>query len=264
MTPNFYLFNNTIHHALTYSILKFHSGEIQVKLCHVNTTPSDRAYELNISSSVLNSDHIMELLQLVEALRHYFPKANLILRMPYCAYSRQDRRCNAGESFSLKVFANLINSCNFLTVYTENNHSDVATALINNCVNNPTSIPICTKVDFLVSPDAGANKKVSALSQAMKIPFIRADKQRDLATGAITETIVYIDADSIKNKTLLIVDDICQGGRTFLELAKAIKAIQPDCTVNLHVTHMMNSEEKANAIFKDSNVNSISANYYHA
>ena len=264
MTPNFYLYNNTIHLALTYSILKFPSGEIQVKLCHVNDTPSDKVYELNIIGSILNSDHVMELLQLVEALKHYYPKANLVLKMPYCAYSRQDRRCNPGESFSLKVFANLINSCNFLTVYTENNHSDVATALINNCVNIPTKIPICTKADFLISPDAGANKKVSSLSQSTKIPFIRADKQRDLATGAITETIVYTDADSIKGKTLLIVDDICQGGRTFLELAKAIKAIQPDCIVNLHVTHMMNSEEKAQSIFKDSFIESISAGYYHA
>lgn len=255
MTPNFQIPN------LDYSVMKFPSGELQVKLNVIKNIGLQNP--IQITGSILNSDNIMELLQLVEAIKFYYGKVNLTLVLPYCAYSRQDRRCNEGESFSLKVFANLINSCDFTRVWTYDSHSDVAVALINNCVNIKPEI-VTTNIDLLVSPDAGANKKVSALSHKTQIPFIRADKQRDLATGAITETIVYTNATSIKGKTLLIVDDICQGGRTFIELAKAIKAIQPDCIVNLHVTHMMNSKEKANAIFKDSSINSISADYYHA
>lgn len=165
--------------------------------------------------------------------------------MPYCAYSRQDRRCNQGESFSLKVFTNLINSCNFTKVTTFDNHSDVSTALINNCYNVPVHQLLLDaqytiklrEYDYFVSPDAGANKKVFNCSKLFRIPMIRADKIRDVSNGKILDTQVFATADQLKDKTILIIDDICQGGRTFEELSKAIKTIEPSCNIHLYVTH---------------------------
>ena len=230
MTPNFGL------SKMTYKVMKFPSGEIQVTL----NKPLYNVTHTNIIGSILCSDHIIELLQLVETLRYIYPKIELTLKTPYCAYSRQDRRCNAGESFSLKVFAQLINSCNFASVTTWDNHSDVSTALINNCTNihvKDLIEPVSNnEYDYLVSPDAGANKKVFALSQAMKIPMIRADKIRDTATGNIIDTQVYTTKEQIEGKRLLIVDDICAGGRTFKELAQKLKSIA-NCNIDLYVTH---------------------------
>ena len=34
------------------------------------------------------------------------------LIIPYFPYARQDRVCDGGESFTLKIFANIINRCN--------------------------------------------------------------------------------------------------------------------------------------------------------
>ena len=39
------------------------------------------------------------------------------------------------------------------------------------------------------------------------------------------------------NKTFVIFDDICDGGRTFIEISKAIKEKFPDNKVFLCVTH---------------------------
>lgn len=236
MEPNF------IISAGTYDVWKFPSGEVQVSISH----PS--AILQTITGSIVSSDHIMELLQLVEAIHYHSPNCEIDLVMPYCFYSRQDRRCNSGEAFSLKVFANLINSCNFIRVTTYDNHSDVSTALINNCYNNnihdvlertlgynnPFGIEA---YKYFISPDAGANKKVQECSKHFNIPMIRADKIRDTATGVILETQVFATPEQLKGKTVLIIDDICQGGRTFEELAKAIKAIEPTCTIHLYVTH---------------------------
>ncbi len=250
LEPNF-----TVEPRGNYEVTKFPSNEIQVTHSPVFTSIIGKA---TITGSILSSDHIIELLQLVETIRFERPEVQLTLVMPYCAYSRQDRRCNLGESFSLKVFAQLINSCNFHKVLTWDNHSDVSTALINNCINASVA-QILTQADrlliknnkpgqiteslfsdiydFLISPDAGANKKVFECSKAFNIPMLRADKVRDTKTGNILETVMYATAEQLDGKTVLIVDDIVQGGRTFEELAKAIKAIQPNCTVHLYTTH---------------------------
>ena len=226
---------NFISKDFEYKVWSFPSGELGVQILSKNITSS-----YTIKGSVLSSDHLMELLQLREALG---TTSDIDLIMPYCAYSRQDRRCNPGESFSLKVFADLINSCNFKSVTTYDNHSDVATALINNCGALSAST-ILTKhnrhvanMDYLISPDAGANKKVFDCSQKFNIPMIRADKVRDVSTGNITSTDVFATPEQLANKTVLIIDDICAGGRTFVELAKALKAVEPSVTIHLYVTH---------------------------
>lgn len=234
LTPNFKLSSGE------YALMQFPSGELQVRLTGILQLKN-----LKIYGSILSSDHIIELLQLVDAIRIKSNNAQLELIMPYCAYSRQDRICNSGESFSLKVFANLINSCNFSKVTTFDNHSDVSTALLNNCYNVPVHQLLLDaqytlnikEYDYFISPDAGSNKKVFNCSKLFHIPMIRADKIRDVSTGKILDTQVFTTADQLKDKTALIIDDICQGGRTFEELAKAIKVIEPSCDIHLYVTH---------------------------
>lgn len=239
LTPNFKLSVGEC------TLMQFPSGELQVKVKGFTNLHPDNL--IGIKGSILSSDHIIELLQLVEAIRYSNPLlTDIRLTMPYCAYSRQDRICNEGESFSLKVFAQLINSCNFTEVITWDSHSEVSTALINNCRNIHVNSLISTidneyflvdNYNYLISPDAGANKKVFSCAQRFNIPMIRADKIRDVSTGKILDTQVFVTADQLKDKTVLIIDDICQGGRTFEELAKAIKAIEPSCNIHLYVTH---------------------------
>lgn len=238
LTPNFKLSSGE------YTLMQFPSGELQITVKGFSNLNSN--YNVRITGSILSSDNIMELLQLVEAIRTENSLLNDIsLVMPYYAYSRQDRRCNKGESFSLKVFANLINSCNFSKVTTFDNHSDVSTALLNNCYNIPVwqllldaqyTIKL-KEYNYFISPDAGANKKVFNCSKLFNIPMIRADKIRDTSNGKILDTQIFATSEQLKNSKVLIIDDICQGGRTFEELAKALKVIEPSCTIHLYVTH---------------------------
>ncbi|MCK5539077.1 MAG: ribose-phosphate pyrophosphokinase [Bacteroidales bacterium] len=216
-----------------YKIFKFASGELQLTLEETDCFYENRG--ITIEGSCLSSDNIFELLLLVNAIRN-LSDCDLILIMPYCAFSRQDR-IQENEAFSLKVFAQLINSCNFHTVHTRDNHSDVSTALINNIINTPKQLTQninLKQYDYLVAPDAGAIKQVQALSIKHQIPMLRADKTRNLKDGSITGTVVY--TDTLAGKKVLIVDDLCQGGKTFEELSKSLKAKHCD-TVNLFVTH---------------------------
>ena len=236
-----------------YTVFKFPSGELQVTFINkMSSYLVDNCVTIN--GSVTSSDHIIELLQLVEAIKHSMPTVRIKLIMPYCAFSRQDRRCNDGESFSLKVFTNLLNSCNFQSVVTYDNHSDVSTALINNCYNKSVadilsnysvdldllspSKALASKYDYFVSPDAGANKKVQSCAKRFGVPMIRADKHRCTTTGKILATKVYLPKAYLMNhSTVLIIDDLAQGGRTFVELAKELKIQQPAVEIHLFVTH---------------------------
>lgn len=237
MTPHFKITGE-------YTVSKFASGELQVALVSLYDDNDD----IRIKGSILSSDNLIELLLLVEVIRHHNHTIPIVLSMPYCAYSRQDRRCSSEEALSSKVFAQLINSCNFYKVYTFDNHSYVSTALIDRCFDVSVAKVFATTItsdklpisdySYLVAPDAGALKKVQACCEATNTKLLRADKLRSLTDGAISDTIIHLPPDaSLKDTKVLIIDDICQGGRTFIELAKAIKAIESTCEVHLYVSH---------------------------
>ena len=223
----------------------FPAGEVGIQLKTTNYAYKyTKAPYQTIVARLKNSNDILRLLNVVDALRRFDPTP-IRLFMPYLPYSRQDRVCNDGESFALGVFVKLINSMGFEKVTIADPHSDVSTAIIDN-VNVLSQIDIIGKFDaftkrvmqrdvIFIAPDAGSNKKISKLAGYFShTDFLRADKLRDLATGNIKETIVY--ADKLDGQTVIIVDDICDGGRTFIELAKVLKK-KGAAKVVLFVTH---------------------------
>jgi ribose-phosphate pyrophosphokinase len=226
----------------------FPGGEIGIKFDMEDykfSTWSPTNRDQYILARIQSSDDIMELVMVKNALDNFHRAFdyNTYLVMPYIPYARQDRVCVEGESFSLKAFASIINSLKFKSVRVLDPHSDVVAAVIDNIrVDSQLSIiskygnffPVGTSGIF-VSPDAGANKKTAELAKYFgHSRFIRADKLRDLATGEIKETIVY-DND-LTGLSVIIADDICDGGRTFIELAKVLKR-KGASKVTLYVTH---------------------------
>lgn len=170
----------------------------------------------------------------------------LSLNIPYLPHARQDRVANAGEPLSIKVVADLINSQNFDVVYCADPHSDVASALIKNIsIRTMTDIvgDLVERFDIpeidntiLVAPDAGALKKVRDAAEVFGFKrVVCAEKVRNTETGEITGTRVNF-SDHVGNKNFLILDDICDGGRTFIELAKVLRPLT-DGKINLCVSH---------------------------
>jgi len=198
-----------------------------------------------INAKLQRSDDVMALAMLVDAINQRDPGAKINLVCPYVPYARQDRVCNWGEAHSLKVFGRFINSLNFNTVTVVDPHSDVTAGVIDRIKIIPqldvarTFKPFYDRVMesncVFVSPDAGANKKTSNLAAYFNHrEFVRGDKLRDLATGNIKETVVY--CDDLQGTDVIIADDICDGGMTFIKLAEALR--KKNCgKVVLFVTH---------------------------
>lgn len=236
----------TIHKGnltLPYESFVFPNGDISVRLDagHMRflvdpTIPT-------VVARIHNAEDIMKLALIKSALDELGVE-HVKLVLPCVPYAQQDRVCNRGEAFSLKVFGNLINEMDFMFVTVLDPHSDVTKACINNLIIRTQKDIIHAWPEFvnriqldmvLVSPDAGANKKLGDIAAYLgHSSFIRADKVRDLLTGKIKETIVY--AKDLNGLTMVVIDDICVGGKTFTEVAAALKA-QGAAKVVLYVTH---------------------------
>ncbi len=222
-----------------HEVKKFPGGEV-----HVTVRDGGTVNALTISAAIRNSDDVMELLMVTDALRRSYAGADIHLNMPYVPYARQDRVANLGEALSAKVFCELINSQQYAAVHIQDPHSDVVAALLDRVhVRDPipfvratvdTIRSMTTLQAALVAPDAGARKRVHAIAGYLGLDVVHADKVRDTRTGAITGTQIQ---SQVPATSLLVIDDICDGGRTFTELAAAIRARGFVKPLYLYVTH---------------------------
>jgi ribose-phosphate pyrophosphokinase len=150
------------------------------------------------------------------------------LFIPYFPAARQDRVMVKGEPLSVKVYADIINSLNFKKVLVFDAHSEVTPALVNNCeviANHKFIQSVIQSIGsdvLLISPDGGALKKIYKLSEFLGgIEVVECSKSRDVKTGKLKGFKVY--ESDLKGKNCLIVDDICDGGGTFIGLAEELK-----------------------------------------
>ena len=227
----------------------FKGGEVNVTLPTRFTNNITKHHEVSIVANLVNSDMVMAFFLTIAAVRRINPLAELHAYLPYLPYARQDRVCNTGEALSVALFVKLLNAMDLTMVHLLDPHSDVSPAFINNCrvntqrdlLNNLLEgelLNIKTEDLWLIAPDAGAVKKTKALAEQMARlglvkGYMTASKSRNLMTQEITET--SFDGD-VTNRNVLVVDDICDGGRTFIQLGKKLR--EQGCKeLSLLVTH---------------------------
>jgi ribose-phosphate pyrophosphokinase len=87
----------------------------------------------------------------------------------------------------------------------------------------------------VVSPDAGSEKRAGRVAKRFGLPVIYGYKVRDVTTGALSGFGVQEIPADLKDKPLLVVDDICDGGGTFLGLGEKLK--EQGARADLYVTH---------------------------
>jgi len=219
LSTGFKPFNSSLEEIDAKSFL-FSGGEVHIKL-------QGSAEEVMISARLNDSNDVMKLLLAADALRRNGSK-NISVLIPYLPYARQDRVMVGGEPLSIKVMCNLINSCGFDKVYIFDVHSEVSLALLDNCELITNSSLAKRVLDdhtdyLLVSPDAGALKKIYKLAEALQYTsdIVLCNKVRDVSNGKIKQ--ITVDQDDLKGKDCFIIDDICDGGATFIGVAKELK-----------------------------------------
>ena len=234
---------------LRYKISKFPDGQQSINLDFIHLED-----EVKISSRLNDFKDLEVILCATAALKNVGVKT-IHLYVPYFLGARSDRKFTDGGINYLKdVICPIINSQGYETVTIMDAHSDVLEACIHNYrkIDNTKLVKFAlTDIDntnsareklTLVSPDAGALKKIYHVSEHFGIDkMVIANKHRDIKTGKITHTEVPGLTQEPGSKNFVIIDDICDGGRTFLEIAKTIRKEREDYVFNdkiyLVVTH---------------------------
>lgn len=181
-------------------------------------------------------DNDAECMQLWYLVKHLKSAGNplLYLEMPYIPNARMDRVKNRDEVFTLKWFAEFINSLGFESVKVLDPHSNVAMALINRAETMDVKHYIDYAIQWMVSqgmnpllcyPDEGAAKRYSEL---LPMEYVFCIKHRDWRTGKI-ERLELTEPEKVNGRNILIVDDICSRGGTFTHTAKALIGLLQDC-----------------------------------
>lgn len=168
-----------------------------------------------------------------------------VLVLPYMPGARADR----GNPFGLSVYARFINDLYLHQVIVFDPHSEVT----EDSLTPFEALTVVHSDEFfaqkhfastfshytgIIAPDKGAVKRASAVADLLSIPVFTAEKTRDFTTGKLTG----FKLDGLpQDGTYLIVDDICDGGGTFMGLATAIGI--PKERLDLYVSHGVFSGE---------------------
>ena len=220
-------------------VFRFPGGEVQVRIEddeHPDTHSHERTQAV-IDVRLKTSDDVMGLLMLTDAVRRLYGSTDIDLVCPYLPYARQDRVAYPGEALAAGVLCRLLNAQDYRSVEVWDAHSDVSLALLDRVRHRPASdfaTRITSHQDVIVAPDQGAMKRAGGVARMVQAQMVTAEKVRSTDTGEITGTKVH--SGPIGSRDFLVVDDICDGGRTFIELAKVLRPLTTG-KVKLYVTH---------------------------
>lgn len=209
-----------------YSCFKYPAGETQVRFDHEEIQKILAADEIHVTARIANAEHLIELCHLTDALQSIakYPDTEMVLILPYLPYGRADRRFVEGDCFGLKVFGNIINELSYDKVVTVDAHSLKANTGICALVDvSPLSLirqvlDSFPKKTVILLPDKGAAR----YGLEKQFAVLHCDKVRDPQTGALLHFNVPSKEQFEGYDNILIVDDICDGGGTFVGIAKKL------------------------------------------
>jgi len=164
------------------------------------------------------------------------------LNIPYFPYARQDKEISNDNTFALRTFCLLLDSLQLNYIKTFDLHSNVAKQILKTpLIVDSAEAKILDVIDTLlpeviVYPDLGAQTRYGNITpKHLSACFT---KVRNQQTGEIlglttTDNTVFRFQDT----KILIVDDICDGGATFINIAKYIKNVNNSAKINLYTSH---------------------------
>lgn len=204
------------------SIRNFSDGEIWVKF-----EENVRGVDLFlIQSTFAPADNIMELLMLIDAAKRASAKRITVV-LPYYGYARQDRKDQPRVSITAKLIADLLVQAGTNRIITIDLHSSQIQGFFNIPMDHLYASPVMIraikklKLDNLVvaAPDVGGAKTARAYGKKLNADLAIVDKRRPEHNVA---EIMHIIGD-VKDKNVIIVDDMIDTGTTFVKCAEALK-----------------------------------------
>ena len=227
-----------------HNLFRFPGGE-----SHVNFEPTSTVQIAYLTGA--DGNDLMGLAMWADAIRRTGGMRSVLV-LPYLPGARADR----GTPLGAKVYADFINSLGIDQIFTVDPHSDVAPSHYDRLTIVPLDklpvwdMPATRRYDGVIVPDLGARKRAEAVAAKLNVPVYQGMKHRDFKTGALSgfscEELpkAVSTVEEFRRSRFLIVDDICDGGGTFLGLADELQKQKINKeNLGLWVTHGIFSQD---------------------
>ncbi len=175
------------------------------------------------------SDHLLELLMLVDAARHASAR-RIHAVIPYFSYARSDKKDEPRISITARLVADLLVTAGASHVITMTLHSPQVHGFFSIPVDHLTAQSVFIKHfkkqdlsnTVVVSPDIGHAKRAAKLARALGVPLAAANKER------IADDEVAIDAliGDVQGKDVIIQDDEIATAGSVVKVIELLKRQQ--------------------------------------
>lgn len=206
-------------------VSRFSDGEISVSI-----QESVRGADCFVVQSTCTpiNENLMELLIMIDALKRASAE-RITAIIPYFGYARQDRKAKPRDPISAKLVADLISTAGAHRVLTMELHTLQIQGFFDIPVDHLISAPLFSNYikewaefnpeEFVIlAPDFGAVSRARQFSKRIGCPIALVDKRRPKANVSEVMNII----GEVKNKKIILVDDIIDTAGTICNSAKAI------------------------------------------
>lgn len=202
---------------------RFPEGEVRVQIME-NVRGKD-VYIIQPTSAPPN-DSLMELLILLDAAKRASAR-RVTAVLPFYGYARQDRKDRPRVPITAKLLANLLVTAGASRVLTVDLHAGQIQGFFDIPVDHLYSINVLCEYFLdkklpnlaVVTTDVGGLKMARAYSSVLEAPLAVVDKRRESASQVKVMNII----GEVRNRNVVIVDDIISTGGSLVEAASALK-----------------------------------------
>jgi ribose-phosphate pyrophosphokinase len=169
--------------------------------------------------------NLIELLIMIDAFRRASAR-RITAVIPYFGYARQDRKVQPRVPITAKLMANLLGASGADRILTMDLHAGQIQGFFDIPVDHLFAAPIL--IDYfrhknlpnltVVSPDSGGVERARAFAKRLDAPLGIIDKRRERENVAQVMNII----GDVKDRTVLIVDDMIDTAGTLTEGARAL------------------------------------------
>jgi len=175
-----------------------------------------------IGSTFPNSDHLMELLLMIDAAKRASAR-HITAVLPYFGWARQDRKDKPRVPIAAKLVAKMLETAGATRIITMDLHADQIQGFFEKPVDHLFASTIflpylrSLKLDNLTiaSPDMGGSKRAYAYSKFLESDVVICYKQREKA-NVISHMELIGD---VKGKNVVLVDDMVDTAGTLTTAA---------------------------------------------
>lgn len=201
----------------------FADGEVDVQV--LESVRGADCYIIQPTCTPVN-ENLMELLIAIDAMRRA-SAGRITAVVPYYGYARADRKSNPRVPITAKLVSNLITEAGADRVMAMDLHAGQIQGFFDIPVDHLRARSVFLEYFLknkpenlvIVSPDVGGVERARKFAARMDAGLVIIDKRRPKAN----EAVVYNVIGDVKDKTVIIVDDIVDTAGTLTVVASKIK-----------------------------------------